>query len=182
MAEPAELSDGFERLVHVRGEALMRYGYALTGNVHDAADLVQEALTRLHGKWAVVRSQDNPENYVRTTMSRLHISRWRRRRREHLTAVVPEGASHDPALLRIDDDTGLFDALDGLPRRQRAVLVLRYYEGLGDDQIARTLGIARGTVRSQALRGLRTLRERIADPALSAPVVTLDEARRRNRV
>jgi RNA polymerase sigma-70 factor (sigma-E family) len=161
-------ADGFEEFIVRRGDALLRYGYVLSGNPDDAADLVQEALTRLRGSWDGVRSQHNPENYVRMTMSRLHISRWRKRRREHLTDAVPEGAEHDPALLRIDDDMGLFRALEGIPRRQRAVLVLRYYENLTDEQIAEVLGISRGTVRSQALRGLRALRERIADPLLAA--------------
>jgi RNA polymerase sigma-70 factor (sigma-E family) len=168
MAEQADYG-GFERLIETRGDALLRYGYALTGNQYDAADLVQEALARLRAAWSGVRHRDNPEAFVRTTMSRLHVSRWRKRRREHLTDVMPEHGRLDPALVRIDDDTGLFQALNALPRRQRAVLVLRYYEGLGDDQIAETLGISRITVRSHALGGLRTLWTRIADPSAVEP-------------
>jgi RNA polymerase sigma-70 factor (sigma-E family) len=160
MGQQAE-DDDFEQFVIARSRALLRYGYVLTGDAHDAADLVQESLIRLRDGWSTVR---NPEPFVRTTMSRLHISWWRRHRREHLTEVVPDSGRLDPGLRRIDDDTGLWHALGTLPRRQRAVLVLRYYERLGDDEIAETLGIARGTVRSQALRGLRALRRRIAEP------------------
>src|ERR1700749_3049099 len=90
-------------------------------------------------------------------MARLHVSAWRRRRREWLTAAVPDQAVHDPALDHHDDGQ-LWAALSQLPPRQRAVLVLRYYERLTDEEIATTLGVARGTIRSQASRALEKLR------------------------
>ena len=96
----------------------------------------------------------DPEGYVRTTMARQHISLWRRTRRETLTDLVPEGSYTDPA----PSDDVLWRALETLPRRQRAVLVLRYYEVLSDEEIAAQLGISRGTVRSQASRALEKLR------------------------
>ncbi|MEJ3742434.1 SigE family RNA polymerase sigma factor [Actinomycetes bacterium KLBMP 9797] len=148
----------FEEFVRARSTALLGYGYALTGNPHDAADLAQEALARLGSAWPRVRRRDDPEGYVRTTMARLHISWWRRRRRERLVGEVPDRGFADHRLDAVEIDPALWQALAGLPRRQRAVLVLRYYEHHTDEEIARLLGISRGTVRSQAARGLDKLR------------------------
>ncbi|RVX46283.1 RNA polymerase sigma-70 factor (sigma-E family) [Nonomuraea polychroma] len=143
----------FEDFVRARGPALLRYGYVLSGNADDAADLVQEALLKLSGAWRRVRNKDNPESYVRTVMARQHISWWRKRRREHVTDEVPEGSYTD------DHAFGeLWKELATLPRKQRVVLVLRYYEDLSDKEIAEILGISRGTVRSQAFHALNALR------------------------
>ncbi|WP_084259140.1 SigE family RNA polymerase sigma factor [Microtetraspora malaysiensis] len=149
------MDDTFDEFVRARSGALFRYGVALTGNAHDAADLVQEALLRLGDAWRRVVRKDDPEGYVRTVMARQHISWWRRRRREHLVADTPEDGYTDPLL---DGDTGLWKEVAGLPPKQRAVLVLRYYEDLPDAEIARILGISQGTVRSQASRALDKLR------------------------
>ena len=146
----------FAEFVAERGDALLRYGYVLAGNPHDAADLVQEALLKLRGAWPRLRSKENPESYARTTMARLHIATWRLRRRELLAWDLPERQHHDP--LPSGDERGMWQALAGLPRKQRAVLVLRYYEQLEDAEIAAVLGISRGTVRSQAARALDKLR------------------------
>lgn len=142
----------FDDFVTNRARALLRYGYVLTGDSHDADDLVQEGLVRLRAAWPRVVNKGDPEAYVRTTMARLHISLWRRRRRERLTGDPPERTYLDSGLDHAERDTRLWDALAALPRRQRAVLVLRYYEDLADAQIADLLGISRGTVRSQASR------------------------------
>lgn len=149
----------FTDFVAARGSALYRYGYVLTGNAEDAADLTQEALMRLGDAWPRIRKRDDPEGYVRTTMARLHISVWRRLRRERLVEAVPEATYTDD---RLDGDIGLWNELKGLPPKQRAVLVLRYYEDLSDQEIAELLGISRGTVRSQAARALDKLRIRMA--------------------
>jgi RNA polymerase sigma-70 factor (sigma-E family) len=164
----------FEEFVRSRSAALVRYGYVLTGNAHDAADLAQEALARLGSAWSRVRRRDDPEGYVRITMARLHISRWRRLRRERLVGEVPDRGYADPGLDGAEIDTELWRALAGLPRRQRAVLVLRYYEQRSDEEIAGLLGISRGTVRSQAARGLDKLR---ASWAPAHPRVTNGRAR-----
>ncbi|MEV4802788.1 SigE family RNA polymerase sigma factor [Nonomuraea sp. NPDC049421] len=151
---------GFDRFVAEQADALLRYGYVLTGNPHDAADLVQEALLRVRGAWSKVRRKDNPNSYARITMARLHISIWRRRRREHLTGDPPDRASHEA--FPFEQQQELWEALSALPRRQRAVLVLRYYEQLTDAEIAKVLGISQGTVRSQASRGLDKLRSSLS--------------------
>ncbi|SEH00368.1 RNA polymerase sigma-70 factor, sigma-E family [Nonomuraea solani] len=151
----------FAEFVAERANALLRYGYALSGNPHDAADLTQEALIRLHRAWARVRSKEDPERYTKVIMARLHISVWRRRRREHLAWALPETPLHDA--LPSDADQELWRALEGLPRKQRAVLVLRFYEQLQDAEIADLLGISQGTVRSHASLGLTKLRTKITD-------------------
>ncbi|RVX39474.1 RNA polymerase sigma-70 factor (sigma-E family) [Nonomuraea polychroma] len=156
----------FAEFVAERGDALLRYGYVLAGNPHDAADLVQEALLKLRGAWHRLRLKDNPESYARTTMARLHIAGWRLRRREQLAWDPPEREHHDA--LPSGDEQRMWQALAGLPRKQRAVLVLRYYEQLDDAEIATVLGISRGTVRSQASRALDKLR--FAMPSEDSPM------------
>ncbi|MCA2229991.1 SigE family RNA polymerase sigma factor [Nonomuraea aurantiaca] len=146
----------FEEFVAERADALLRYGYLLSGNPHDAADLTQEALVRLHQAWPRVRRKQAPESYTKTIMARLHISTWRLRRRERPDWALPETARFDTP--PSDSDEGLWQALATLPRKQRAVLVLRYYEDLSDTDIADVLGISRGTVRSHASLGLAKLR------------------------
>ncbi|WP_243712829.1 SigE family RNA polymerase sigma factor [Actinomadura sp. 6K520] len=148
----------YEDFVTTRAQALLRYGYVLTGNADDAADLVQDGLVRLRGAWDRVVNKNDPEGYVRTIMARRHISLWRRRRREQLVGSVPEERYDDRGIERAEHDPRLWTALAALPPRQRAVLVLRYYEDLADEDIARVLGISRGTVRSQAARALGKLR------------------------
>jgi RNA polymerase sigma factor (sigma-70 family) len=99
-------------------------------------------------------------------MGRLHISAWRRHRREQPVAAVPDTARADTGIDRIDRaglDDAIWNALRALPPRQRAVIVLRYYEHLTDAEIADTLGVSRGTIRSQASRALDKLR---ATPAI----------------
>ncbi|MER5321993.1 SigE family RNA polymerase sigma factor [Streptosporangium roseum] len=151
---------GFDAFVAEQADALFRYGHVLTGNPHDAADLVQEALVRLRGAWPRVRRKDSPHSYARTTMARLHISIWRRHRREHLTGEPPERGHHE--VFPPDEDQGLWEELATLPRRQRAVLVLRYYEQLTDAEIAKVLGVSPGTVRGYASRGLDKLRSSLS--------------------
>ncbi|MBW8486966.1 SigE family RNA polymerase sigma factor [Actinomadura parmotrematis] len=155
----------YERFVTDRAQALLRYGYVLTGDPHDAADLVQEGLIRLRAAWPRVLNKDDPEGYLRRIMARQHVSAWRRRKRERLVDRPPEGEYRDAGLDRAEQAPGLWAALAALPKRQRAVLVLRYYEDLADAEIAAMLGISRGTVRSQAARALDKLRaDRALDP------------------
>ncbi|GII02861.1 SigE family RNA polymerase sigma factor [Planobispora takensis] len=152
----------FADFVAERADALLRYGYVLSGNPHDAADLTQEALIRLHRAWPRVRRKQDPESYVRMTMARLHIGVWRLRRRERLVWDLPEDPHTD--VPPSDVEQGLWRALATLPRKQRAVLVLRYYEQLSDEEIAGVLGVSRGTVRSHASLGLGKLRSAVPHP------------------
>lgn len=147
--------EGFAEFVLARQAALLRTAYLLTGHAHDAEDLVQTTLVKVVPQWRRIR--DDPEAYVRRTMVNANVSRWRRRRwREESTDALPEqladAQDHDELL-------AVRSALAGLAPRQRAVLVLRYYEGLSEAEIAATLGIAPGTVKSQARDGLARLRQ-----------------------
>jgi RNA polymerase sigma-70 factor (sigma-E family) len=162
----------FDAFIRARTLALIRYGMVLTGNQHDAADLVQEALARLGERWSRI---GEPEAYARTTMARLHVSWWRRRRRERLVSAVPDRGYVDAGIARADGDTGLWHALLALPPRQRVVIVLRYYEQRSDDDIAQLLGISRGTVRSQSARALEKLR-RATLPPPGSPAPTREAA------
>ncbi|MGH3624966.1 MAG: SigE family RNA polymerase sigma factor [Sciscionella sp.] len=140
---------------------LLRYGHALTGNPHDAADLVQAVLEKVGVRWpSVYRKTADPLAYVRRAMANTHISTWRRRRRENLVAETPEvPAAAQPDAL---ENEPLWQALRELPSRQRAVIVLRYYEQLSEAEIAETLGISTGTVKSQASKAMSSLRDKLS--------------------
>lgn len=146
---------GFEEWVAARRPALLRTAYLLTGDPHDADDLVQAALIKVVPRWAKVAA--DPEAYVRRVLVTTNVSRWRRRRwREVHVEAMPDRAAAVPAT---DDRLALHDALARLAPRQRAVIVLRYYEDLTERETAAILGIAVGTVKSQARDALSRLRQ-----------------------
>ncbi|QWF80281.1 RNA polymerase sigma-E factor [Amycolatopsis sp. CA-230715] len=147
----------FSEFVQASLPGLLRYGHALTGNPHDAADLVQTVLEKIGSRWTQVqRKTGDPLAYVRRSMANAHISRWRRTKRENLVADIPETS----AVAAVDpfEHEPLWQALRDLPPRQRAVIVLRYYEGLSEVEIAAALGVSQGTVKSQASKALASLR------------------------
>ena len=142
----------FEEFVVARRDALLRTAYLLTGDHHDAEDLVQSALIKVVPKWG--RIKDRPEGYVRQVLARESVNRWRARRwREVTTDVLPE-TMHDDRTERI----ALLQDLRRLSPRQRAVLVLRYFEDLTEADTAASLGITVGTVKSHARDALASLR------------------------
>lgn len=142
----------FRGFVTARGPSLLRTAYLLTGDHHDAEDLVQSALIKVVPKWA--RIKDRPEPYVRQVLARESVKRWRGRRwREVYTDVVPEAIHHDST-----DRVALLEDLRRLSPRQRAVLVLRYFDDLTEADTAAALGISVGTVKSQAHDALAHLR------------------------
>lgn len=150
---------GFEEFVLARRAALLRTAYLLTGSHADAEDLVQVALLRCVPRWK--RIADRPEPYVRQVLVRESVSRWRARRwREQHVDAVPERVAVAPD---VDGRLALRQALLSLAPRQRAVIVLRYYEDLTERQTASQLGVAVGTVKSQARDGLARLRELVPD-------------------
>ncbi|MEO6714995.1 MAG: SigE family RNA polymerase sigma factor [Mycobacteriales bacterium] len=150
----------FDEFVRSRHASLLRYAHVLTGDPHSAADLVQDALERTGLAWSRVSRRDNPEAYVRAAIANRHVSVWRRRRRERLVAKTPESPYADAA---VHADDAMWLALAVLARKQRAVLVLRYYEDLSEVEIARVLGCSPGTVKSQAAKGLASLRAQLGD-------------------
>ncbi|WP_308202905.1 SigE family RNA polymerase sigma factor [Crossiella sp. SN42] len=156
----ATVREDFGEFVRMSLPGLLRYGHALTGNPHDAADLVQSALEKIGSRWhTVLRQSDNPAAYVRRAMANTHISFWRRVRKESLVADLPDVRSYVQAD-RLENEP-LWQALRDLPPRQRAVIVLRYYEGLSEAEIAEALGVSKGTVKSQTSKAMVTLRGKL---------------------
>ncbi|GAA0224937.1 SigE family RNA polymerase sigma factor [Cryptosporangium japonicum] len=149
--------ESFDSYVTADGAALLRFTYALTGDHHLAEDLVQEALVRAHRRWNRI---DRPDAYVRKAVLRQYLS-WRRRRSSgevparEFARDEPSSADHADVLA---DQDALAALLATLPRQQRAVLFLRFYEDLDDAAIADLLGCAVVTVRGYASRGLARLR------------------------
>ncbi len=145
----------FEEFVVARRDALLRTAYLLTGDHHDAEDLVQSALIKVVPKWA--RIMGRPEGYVRQVLARESVNRWRGRRwREVTTDIVPEAMHHDSA--DSTDRIALLEDLRRLSPRQRAVLVLRYFDDLTEADTAAALGISVGSVKSHARKALACLR------------------------
>ena len=164
--------DSFDEYVAARYAALLRTAYLLTTNRHDAEDLVQTALMKAVPAWK--RIESNPDGYLRRTMVNHSISRWRKHRgREVLTDDAPDRGSTDPDVGRT---LALERALAALAPRQRAVIVLRYYDDLTERETAEILGIAVGTVKSQAREALARLRQLVPDLRLEtdAEVGTMD--------
>ena len=148
----------FEEFVAGRGQALQRFGYALTGDWALAEDLLQTALARAYPRWSRVQ-RDNPEAYIRKIMVNTWSSWWRRRwRGEVPTERLPEVAGPD-RFMQVDSREALRSALAKLPPRQRAVVVLRYHQDLSEAQVAEILGVSIGTVKSQAAKALASLRD-----------------------
>lgn len=160
MGERAE--QHFADFVHGRGAALQRTAFLLTGDWGLAEDLLQTALAKSYVAWGRIRHQD-PEAYVRKVLVNTYATWWRRKwRGESPTEVLPEGAPAD-TWSDVDERLRLAAALDRLPRRQRAVVVLRFHEDLTEAEVARALGCSVGTVKSQAAKALAKLR---LDPSL----------------
>jgi RNA polymerase sigma-70 factor (sigma-E family) len=147
----------FEEFVASRGRDLWRTAWLLTGDSHKAEDLVQATLAKCWSRWSSIAREGSAEAYVRRAMLNTYTDWWRRRwNGERPTEVLPETAVRfdGPA----DERRDTLAALAGLPRGQRAVLVLRFYEDLTEAQTAEVLGISVGTVKSQTSRALSALR------------------------
>jgi RNA polymerase sigma-70 factor (sigma-E family) len=154
--------DDFEDYVRARGNALLRFAYVLCGDAHRAEDLVQEALIRCHRRWNTITRRGEPEAYVRKAILREYLS-WRRRKSAGdlvTDRLVGRSRVASPAGA-IEERDALRRLLEALPRKQRAVLVLRYYEDLPDARIADLLACSQATVRVHARRGLGRLRRQV---------------------
>jgi RNA polymerase sigma-70 factor (sigma-E family) len=156
--------EAFRGFVAARGHALLRTAYLLTGDQQLAEDLVQTALEKTVRHWGSIRASGAIESYVRRTMYREQVSLWRRPRvTEQSTAMPPEPRPSDAQSDQVEDRLVLREALMRLGRRQRTVLVLRYFEDLTEQQVADALGISLGTVKSTAHKGLARLRQACGD-------------------
>jgi RNA polymerase sigma-70 factor (sigma-E family) len=142
---------------------LLRVAYLMTGNRADAEDLLQTALAKTYLAWSRIRDRESLDGYVRRVMLNTRTSWWRRSR--HLPSTTLDETAPQPTAAARDDtaDVDLHDALwtalGGLSQRQRAAVVLRYYEDLTEPETAALLGVSVGTVKSTVSRALRKLRD-----------------------
>lgn len=165
----------FEEFISARLGALLRYATVLTWDPHLAEDITQEVLVRAQARWARIGGLDAPERYVKRMVLNEFLS-WRRRRaarqiplsRESLDGLVPATADRTADW---DERDAAMRLIATLPPKQRAVIALRFYEDLSDEQIAEQLGCRTGTVRSHLSRALATLRA-----ALPASLVTTGDS------
>ncbi|WP_346385620.1 SigE family RNA polymerase sigma factor [Nocardioides sp.] len=155
--DASELS--FDAWVEVRAAALLRFAYLVTGSQHAAEDAVQSALTRACEKWSRVRRTTDPDAYVRRMVVNAHVSGWRRSGKRELSVAevrpTRTGPDHADAVAR---DDAVWRVCTGLPRQQRAAVVLRYYEDLEYAEIAAILDCTETTARSHVHRALTSLR------------------------
>ncbi|WP_063782261.1 SigE family RNA polymerase sigma factor [Streptomyces vietnamensis] len=156
-AEP----EGFHDFARAMGPRLFRTALLMCGDWHLAEDLAQTALGKLFTSWSRVRRADNADAYARTVLMRTYFSHRRlRRTAEHPTAALPDGIApeHDSAL-RLT----LLSALAELPAKDRAVVVLRYWEDRSVRETADALRMSEGSVRVRAARALTRLRTRLGE-------------------
>ncbi|GAB1694275.1 SigE family RNA polymerase sigma factor [Krasilnikovia sp. M28-CT-15] len=167
----------FCEFVRSRTPALLRTGFLLTGDRHLAEDLVQDALARTHRAARRLADEGHFEAYTRTAMYHLHVSRWRRSRiteslpGELTDTAHPAGDHSDRVSLQV----ALHQALGRLTRRQRAVLVLRYFEDRSEAEAAELLSCSVGTIKSQTSKALARLRT--VAPDLISTAATEEAAR-----
>jgi RNA polymerase sigma-70 factor (sigma-E family) len=157
-AVPSRDTASFCEFVASRQPALLRTAYLLTGNRADAEDLVQAVLAKTYQAWDRIEDRGALDGYVRRAMVNTQISWWRRRRvEEYPTSELPDRATEDAPAGTDREDT-LRRAVDRLPQRMRAALLLRYYEDMTEAEIASALGVTPGTVKSTVSRAMAKLR------------------------
>jgi RNA polymerase sigma-70 factor (sigma-E family) len=148
----------FDEFVHTRGRSLLHSAYLLTGNLADAEDLVQSALTKTYQAWDRIEDRKALDGYVRRAMVNTHISWWRRRKvDEYPTDDVPDRPVADSAVSSEQHDA-LRRAIERLPHRMRAAVVLRFFEDMSEAEVAQVLGVSQGTVKSTVSRAVAKLR------------------------
>jgi len=157
----------FDEFLREQLSGLVRFAGVLTADTYLAQDLTQDALVRAHARWSRIGRMDRPDLYVRRMITNGYLS-WRRRWAVRTIQPVADAdrlsraTVPDPAV-RLADQDQVMALLATLSRRQRAALVLRFYEGRTDEEIAAILGCSAGTVRSHVSRALAGLRERVRD-------------------
>lgn len=155
-ARPADQE--FREYVATRRRALLRTAYLLAGNLADAEDLVQSALAKTYLAWDRIEDRAALDGYVRRAIVNTHISWWRRRRLDEFPVgeIPDQPVQQDTA--SADMQETLRRAIDRLPQRMRAAIMLRYYDDMSEAEIARALGVSAGTVKSTVARAMAKLR------------------------
>jgi RNA polymerase sigma-70 factor (sigma-E family) len=149
----------YETFVRAQLPRLLRYATMLTGEREQAADLVQDVLVKVYRRWSRITDTDHPDRYVLRMVTNGYLS-WRHSRSARLIATgeIPDEVRPDDFASDHAAREDMWQRLARLPKRQRTVVVLRYYEQLDDSEIAELLGCAQATVRAHAHRALTTLR------------------------
>lgn len=148
----------FRDYVKSRSHALLRTAYLLTGNMADAEDLLQSALAKTYLAWDRIEDRGALDGYVRRALVNTHISWWRRRRLdEYPTDEIPDQAVVEHSV-NSELQESLRRAIDRLPQRMRAAVMLRYYDDMSEAEVADVLGISLGTVKSTVSRAVAKLR------------------------
>lgn len=164
----------FRGFVAARSRALLRTAYLLTGDHQHAEDLLQASLTKVFLAWGRIRERAAVESYARRTLVTTYTSWWRRRSwHEQPVESFAEAQAADPAADMVERDR-MWRAMQSLPRQQRAVIVLRFYEDLSVDETARLLRINVGTVKSHTSRALAALRVRLGTDAPDGASASLE--------
>lgn len=171
----------FREFVAARSRSLLHTAYLLTGDWEQGRDLLQTALASTARRWSKLRDREQPEIYVRRALYHAQVDRFRLLSwgRETVTDMPPDkpsgqGADWADAVVQRQD---IMAALRQLPKRQRAVIVLRYFEDRPDNEIASILGVAQGTVRSQTHKALASLRTTLAGAGPAASPSTASSGR-----
>jgi RNA polymerase sigma-70 factor (sigma-E family) len=160
--------EGFRDYVAARQRGLLRAAWLMTGDWHAAEDLVQAALVRVWPRWTRVVAAGDPDAYVRRVLVNVYLSARRRRwRGEYPTGALPDPPSGADEFASVDLRDAVARALSALGRRQRAVVVLRYFNDLPEVQVAAVMGCSVGTVKSQSAKALAKLRVALASAAIS---------------
>ena len=161
MTKDARRDAEFTEYLQARQPSLLRTAYLLTGDRHTAEDVLQTSLAKLYLAWDKINDRSSVDGYVRRIMVNENNSLWRRpwKKREHASDVMPDASYVDS----YDDgrSQALWDVVQSLPPKARAVVVLRYYEQMSEAETADVLGISTGTVKSQCSRAFAALRDRM---------------------
>jgi RNA polymerase sigma-70 factor (ECF subfamily) len=164
-------SDDFDAFYHATSRRLLHQMYAMTGNLADAQDCVQEAYARAWQRWKQVHHADDPAAWVRTVAWRIAASRWRKTR-NGVRAIVRHGAP-DHSQPPSPDHVALVQALREIPEAQRRVVVLHHLVGMSVEEVAQETGAPTGTVKARLSRGRAALAEMLRDQ----PTIDHGEAR-----
>jgi RNA polymerase sigma-70 factor (sigma-E family) len=160
--------DRFTDFVRAHSASLFRTAYLLTGDHQRAEDLLQSTLVRVYQRWARIETMERPVAYARKVLVSQSASWWRRRSSHESPLQLRDEPEWGSGVESFAEHERVWEAVLTLPPRQRAVMVLRYYEDLSEAEIAETLGMAPGTVKSHAHQATRRLSGLLAEPSVQS--------------
>ena len=166
--------DRFAEFVRAHTASLFRTAYLMTGDYQRAEDVLQAALVRVYQHWPRVDTMDQPAGYARKVVVNQAVSWWRKRSAHESPLTLSDEPVWDGRVDAVAEHERVWQAVLSLPRRQRAVTVLRYYEDMTEAQIADTLGMAPGTVKSHSHAAVRRLAELLGEPTVE-PALPAEE-------